>query len=389
MIEPVPDPRPDTPLDAPLAGLTVFELGHSVAAPFAGLILSDLGAEVIKVENPATGDAARGWGPPFWAGDAAAFHTLNRGKKGLAVDLADPEAVGALRRLILARGDVVIQNLRAGAADRYGLGAAALTAAKPNLIYCDLGAFGEIGPLAHKPGYDPLMQAFGGLMSVTAEAGDRPPVRVGASVVDLGAGLWSVVGILSALLARTATGRGTRVATSLYETALAWVSIPMAGYQASGVLPRPFGSGIAEIVPYQCFLTRGGWLMIAAGTDHLFRRLCAVLDRPDLADDPRFRTNRDRVGHRDILVPDLEALLRDRPIAELQERLDAAGIPNAPLQTIAQAARHPQTEALGIIQSGPEGSLPVVGLPLRLDGTRPAMRWPTPKLGEHNDILSD
>ncbi|MCJ2144769.1 CoA transferase [Methylobacterium sp. E-066] len=385
MTEAAPGPK----ADAPLTGLTVFELGHSVAAPFAGLILSDLGAEVIKVENPATGDAARGWGPPFWEGDAAAFHTLNRGKKGLAVDLADPQEVGALRRLILARGDVVIQNLRAGAADRYGIGAAALTAAKPDLIYCDLGAFGGTGPLAHKPGYDPLMQAFGGLMSVTAEGGDRPPVRVGASVVDLGAGLWSVVGILTALLTRKATGRGGLVATSLYETALAWVSIPMAGYQASGAIPLPFGSGIAEIVPYQCFATRDGWLMIAAGNDNLFRRLCAVLARPDLAADQRFQTNRDRVSHREIIVPMLAEVIRDWPMANLQHQLDASGIPNAPLQNIAEAAHHPQTAALGIIQSGPEGSLPVVGLPLRLDGARPAMRWPTPKLGEHNDLLSD
>ena len=183
----------------PLEGLTVVEFSNSVAAPFSGLILSDLGAEVLKIENPDGGDHARGW-PPFHEGEAATFHTLNRGKKALRVDLSDPVAVAALRRLILERADVVVQNMRAGIIDKFGLGAEALRAAKPELIYCDLHAFGATGPLQAKPGYDPLMQAFGGIMSVTGEGGERPPVRVGASLVDLGAGMWSVIGILASLV---------------------------------------------------------------------------------------------------------------------------------------------------------------------------------------------
>lgn len=371
----------------PLAGLTVFELGHSIAAPFAGLILSDLGAEVLKVENPKSGDHARGWGPPFWQGTAAAYHAFNRGKKSLAVNLADPAEAGALRREILRRGDVVIQNLRAGVIDRYGLGSEALTAEKPELIYCHLGAFGDTGPLVDKPGYDPLIQAFAGLMSMTGEGEGRPPVRNPLSAIDMGAGMWSVIGILSALIERAQTKRGATVSTSLYETALNWMSLPIASYGASGNLPKPRGSGVAEIVPYQCFMTRDGWLMISAGNDGLYRKLCGVLGQADLAADERFRTNAGRVANREVLIATLEAAIRGQPMAEFRARLDAVGIPNAPIQDVAEVVAHPQTEALGIIRPGPEGGLPLVGLPLAFDGARPAHGWPTPGLGDHNGIL--
>lgn len=375
------------PSAKPLAGMTVVEIGHSVAAPYAGLILAELGAEVVKVENPDGGDYARNWGPPFWNGAASAFHALNRGKAGVTVDLGDPGQAARLRRLILDRADAVIQNLRAGVMDRHGLGAAELTALKPSLIYCDLGAFGESGPLASKPGYDPLMQAFAGLMSVTGEGGGRPPIRVGVSIVDMGAGMWATIGILAALVERARTGRGGSVATSLYETALAWMTVPLAGYQANGEVRTPYGSGAAEIVPYQCFLTRDGWLMIAAGNDNLFRRLCAALGRPELCADPRFRTNSDRVVHRESLIPLLEGIIRARAIAELMLALDAAGIPNAPLQNVAQVSAHPQTAAVGILQEGPPGALPTVGVPLSFDGRRVAYTRAAPGLGEHNDTV--
>ena len=371
----------------PLKGITIFEIGQSVAAPFAGLIFSDLGAEVLKVENPKTGDHARGWGPPFWQGAAAAFHTLNRGKKDVAVDFADPASVAELRAAIVARADVVIQNMRSGVVERYGLGSESLCKDRPDLIYCNLSAFGETGPLAQKPGYDPLMQAFAGLMSVTGEGSGRTPVRAGISLVDMGAGMWSTIGILASLIERARTKRGAVVSTSLYETALTWMSIPMAGYQASQNVPRAYGSGVAEIVPYQCFMTRDGWLMIAAGNDGLFRKLCNVVSHPEWADDDRFRRNGDRVANRDILIQMLEQALRDEPLDSLMARLDAVGIPNAPLQTVDSVAAHPQTAALEIIRNGPEGSLPVVGLPISFDGERPAFEWPTPSLGEHTSLL--
>ncbi len=199
----------------PLSGLVVIEIGQSVAAPYAGMILGELGAEVIKVENPRTGDAARGWGPPFAEGAATCFHAVNRAKHGITIDLADPVEVEQLKTLILGRGDVVLHNLKFGALDRYGLSADALTAQKPSLVYCNLGAFGAVGPLRERPGYDPLMQAYGGLMSLMGEDG-RPPVRVGVSIVDLATGMWSVIGILAALQERRRTGRGGVVDTSLY-----------------------------------------------------------------------------------------------------------------------------------------------------------------------------
>ena len=378
------------PSEKPLAGITVVEIGHSVAAPYAGFILAELGAEVIKVENPNGGDYARGWGPPFWDGTATAYHALNRGKSGITVDFGKAEETARLRRLMLDRADAVIQNLRAGVMERHGLGAAELTAEKPALIYCDLGAFGEGGPLSDKPGYDPLMQAFAGIMSVTGEGGGRPPIRVGVSIIDMGSGMWATIGILAALFERTRTGRGGAVATSLYETALAWMSIPLAGYAASGEIRKPHGSGAAEIVPYQCFATRDGWLMIAAGNDNLFRKLCAAVSAPELAQDPRFRSNSDRVHNREILVPLVEAITREWPVKELMAALDKAGIPNAPLQNVAQVTAHPQTAAVGILQDGPDGALPTVGVPLTFDGRRSAYERPAPELGEHNDtILAD
>ncbi len=371
----------------PLSNLTVVEIGHSIAAPFAGLILSELGADVLKVENPKGGDHARGWGPPFWEGTASAYHAYNHGKKGLTVDFNDPAGVAALRALILQRADVVIQNLRAGVFEAAGLGAAGLLAEKPELIVCNVGAFGEAGPLAAKPGYDPLMQAFAGLMSITGEGGGRPPVRTGASLVDMGAGMWATIGILASLLERVRTKQGGCIGTSLYETALSWLTLPMASYGASGETRRPYGSGVAEIVPYQCFPTRDGWLMIAAGNDGLYRKLCTVLCHAEWATDERFNTNAVRVAHRDILLPMIEDATRHQPLDELAARLDALGIPNAPLQDVAQVAAHPQTEALGILGAEQPGGLRLVGLPVNFDGARPAMQWPVPGLGEHNHLL--
>src|SRR5579875_1787006 len=236
----------------PLSGLCVIEIGHSIAAPYAGMILGELGAEVIKVENPQGGDAARGWGPPFAEGAATCFHAVNRGKRGITVDLADPRAAGRLRELIQARADVVIHNLKYGALDKYGLSGAALVAEKPSLIYCNLGAFGASGPLRERPGYDPLMQAYSGLMSLLGEDG-RPPVRVTVSIIDIATGMWAVIAILAALQERAKNGRGGVIDTSLYETALAWMTIPLAAYLADGRIPARCGSGVEMIVPYQAF----------------------------------------------------------------------------------------------------------------------------------------
>ncbi|MGA8758077.1 MAG: CoA transferase [Stellaceae bacterium] len=376
----------------PLSGLVVIEIGHSIAAPYAGMILGELGAEVIKVENPHTGDAARGWGPPFAEGAATCFHAVNRAKSGITIDLADPVDAERLKKLILTRADVLVHNLKFGALDRYGLSSAELLAQNPSLIYCNLGAFGAVGPMRERPGYDPLMQAYGGLMSLMGEDG-RPPVRVGVSIVDLATGMWAAIGILAALAERRQTGRGGVIDTSLFESALAWMTIPIAAYLVDRKIPTRQGSGVEMIVPYQAFAAADGYLMVAAGNDNLFRRLCDVIARPELADDARFRTNKDRVVHRATLIGILEDIFSAQPIAVWEQRLDAAGIPNGPMQTVDQVVSDSQTAALGIIQQLFVGAsrepLSLIGLPLSFDGARPPFSKAAPALGEHTAAIAD
>jgi len=370
----------------PLSGLVAIEIGHSIAAPYAGMILGELGAEVIKVENPKGGDAARGWGPPFQEGASTTFHTVNRAKQGITIDLADPAGAARLRRLILERADVVIHNLKYGALDKYGLGAAAMIAEKPGLVWCNLAAFGAVGPLRDRPGYDPMMQAYSGLMSLLGEDG-RPPVRVTASIIDMGAAMWSVIGILAALRERDRTGKGGVVDTSLLETGLAWMSIMLPIHLASGVLPERHGSGVDMIVPYQAFAVSDGNMMVAAGNDNLFRRLAAALGRPHLADDPRFRTNSDRVVNRRALIPILADIFAAQPRAHWAALLDQAGIPNGPIHTLDQVVADAQVQALGMIQRLGGSELSLIGLPLSFDGERPPFDKAAPKLGEDNDVV--
>jgi crotonobetainyl-CoA:carnitine CoA-transferase CaiB-like acyl-CoA transferase len=372
----------------PLEGVVVVELGTSVAAPFAGLILADLGARVIKVENPDGGDYARDWGPPSWKGTASSFVSLNRGKEGMTADFSDAEDLDALRRLILDQADAVIQNLRPGILERFGLEPARLRAEKPELIWCDIGAFGAKGPLASKPGYDPLVQASSGIMSVTGEGG-RPPVRVGVSIIDMGSGMWAVIGLLSALIARAKDGAGSHVSTSLYETGLAWMTIPLAGYAAEGDVRRPYGSGTAEIVPYQAFETADGWHMIAAGNDNLFRKLCAVLKLDELPQDAAFTTNGARVRNRERLIPIIQDAVRHFMPDDLSARLDEVGVPNAPLLAVDQVAAHAQTKALEMTVTCDGDELPLVGVPLAFDGERPRSRRRAPALGEHDAALKE
>ena len=371
----------------PLAGIIVVELCHSVAGPYAGSILADLGADVIKVEAPDKGDYARDWGPPFSHGTSTLFHVLNHNKRGLALDLRDRATCAQLKAFILGRADVVIQNMRPGAIDKLGLDAQVLRAEKPALIYCDLGAYGSSGPLRERPGYDPLMQAHGGIMSVTGIAGGEP-VRVGVSIVDQGAGMWAAMGILAALNRRHTTGEGCHVSTSLFETAIGWMAPHIGGYLSGGAMRRPLGSGVTEIVPHQAFATANGHIMLAAGNDNLFRALCDVIERTDFVQDERFATNSKRVENRRVLIPMLEEIFRAKPTAEWLARLDDAGVPAAPIENVAEVIASKQTEALGILQKAPDLDMTLTGLPLEFDGKRPPYRFSAPKLGEHNDLLS-
>ena len=369
-------PTPD--VAAPLAGVTAIEIGHSVAAPFAGQILGDLGAAVLKVENPSGGDDARSWGPPFLDGDAATFHALNRNKRSVAVDLKIEPDLARLRAL-MRQADVVIQNMRPGLTDRYGIGAEAARRDNARLIYCNLGAFGSDGPMRHATGYDPLVQAFCGIMSVTGEP-DGPPVRVGPSIVDQGCGMWCVIGIVAALLHRTGSGEGCVIDASLFETGLSWMTVPIMNSVVGGRDVGKSGSETPMLAPYRAFQAADRFVVIAAGNDNLFRRLCEVMGEPGWADRPEFRHNRERVANRAQLNALIAERILEKPAEVWVEALDAVGVPCAPVNGVSEVLSHPQTEALGILSETPDGTRGLVGTPLRFDGRRPAIRRFAPKL---------
>jgi crotonobetainyl-CoA:carnitine CoA-transferase CaiB-like acyl-CoA transferase len=369
----------------PLGGVRVVDLTSSLAGPTSTQLLAALGAEVVKVES-ISGDHARAWGPPFWEGQGAMFLAANAGKRSLAVDLGDPRGLEAVLRLV-ERADVFVQSLRPGAAERHGLGADVLRARDPRLVYCTIGAFGARGPLSAQPGYDPLLQAASGIMSVTGEDG-RPPVRVGVSLIDFGTGVWAALGVIAALYERETTGAGRTLEVSLYETALSQLAYQLVGFLATGIVPGREGSAFAQIAPYQVFPTRDGELMIVAGNDKLFAALCDELGVPELVADPRFVTNPDRVANRPALLPLLEERTRGRETAQLLAALVGAGVPASPVYDVGEAARHPQTEALGMLQPLPGGAVPdlvTVAAPLSADGARVRHHTPPPALGAHTE----
>lgn len=376
---------PSLPAAQPFQGLVVVELGHSVAAPFTGLILAEMGAEVIKVEK-AEGDDARRWGPPFWEGEGAYFQALNRNKQSVVCNLRDAQDVAALRRLIAERADVVIQNLRPGHVQQLGLDAATLRAEKPSLIYCNLGAFGAVGPLKDRPGYDPLMQAFGGIMSTTGEPG-RASVRVAPSIVDMGTGMWGAIGILAALHRRHQTGEGQEVDVSLFETASTWVSLLAGQVMASGQQVQKQGSGAPGIAPYKAYATQDGEVVISAGSDALFQRLCGVLGHPEWATDARFVDNPQRVAHQTVLYGLIDPLVAAQPTAHWVDALEAAGVPCAPVNTVGQMLEHAQTQALDLVHPVPGTGMRFVALPVSFDGQRPRVRSAPPALGAHTQQL--
>ncbi len=375
----------------PLDGVRVVDVTTSIAGPYCAEILAALGADVVKVERPDTGDDGRAWGPPFWNGESAMFLAVNAGKRSLAVSLADERGREAVRRLT-ARADVFLQSLRPGLAERLGLGAEALQEVNAQLVYCSIGAYGRVGPLSTEPGYDALMQAAGGLISMTGEPG-RSGVRVGSSLVDMGTGMWSALGIVAALLDRERTGRGTVVDTSLYETALAYIGYHLVGYLADGTVPSGQGTVFPMVAPYQVFPTRDGELMVAGGNDRLFAALCEVLGLPGLAGDERFRTNPDRVRNREALVEIISARLREDDTADWQERLTAAGVPAAPVADVADIIASEQTQALGLLQPVEHLAIPdlrLPALPLSFDDSRAGHRAPPPLVGEHTaEVLAE
>lgn len=371
--------------------MRVVDVTTSIAGPYCAEILAALGADVVKVERPDTGDDGRAWGPPFWNGESAMFLAVNAGKRSLAVSLSDERGRDAVLRLA-DRADVFLQSLRPGLAERLGFGADVLAERNPRLVCCSIGAYGNTGPLSDEPGYDALMQAAGGLISMTGEAG-RPGVRVGSSLIDMGTGMWAALGIVSALLERERTGRGAVVDTSLYETALAFIGYHLVGYLADGTVPTGQGTVFPMVAPYQVFSTRDGELMVAAGNDRIFGLLCDVLALPELATDGRFRTNPDRVRNREELAELVSAKLRERDTADWQERLTAAGVPAAPVADVADVVAAEQTTALGLLQSVEHediADLRLPALPLSFDRERATHASAPPAVGEHTaEILEE
>ena len=370
--------------------MIVADLTQNVAGPFCTQILGDMGAEVIKVERPGRGDDARAWAPPYWGKESATFIALNRNKKSLALDLKSPGGLEVLQRLV-KRADVLVQSLRPGAIHELGLDFTAAERLNPRIIYCSITAFGARGPLRHLPGYDVLMQAYTGLMSVNGHP-DQEPARVGTSIVDMGTGMWAALGVVAALRQRDATGRAVEVTTALFETAMMWMAYHATGYLASGEVPKPQGSGTAMIAPYQAFPTADGYALIGAASDALFTRLVRALGCPELATDERFKDNPARVSNRPALVEELSKRTRERKAADLVEVLRVAGVPAAPILTVDRALAEPQTRESGVLVGANHPRLPdyqSIGLPITWDGVRPAVRRVPPLLGEHSgDVLT-
>jgi crotonobetainyl-CoA:carnitine CoA-transferase CaiB-like acyl-CoA transferase len=372
-----------SPGSLPLRGVRVIEVAQNLAGPYCAQILAHLGADVIKVERPEGGDDARHWGPPFLEGTSGSFNAVNLNKRSITVDLKSKAEIEKLLRLI-DEADVLVQNLRPGSMEALGLDAASLTARNPRLIYCSLWALGSVGPLKEKPGFEPMVQAFSGLMTLQGEE-DGPPMRIGTQVLDHGTGMWAAIGILGALVRRAATGRGGIVDTSLFETALAWWTVPYSGYALSGELPKPHPTGTSRLVVFQGFDTKNGPVVIAAGNDRLFAKLAIAIGRKDWAEDPRFAKNAGRYEHRDEIIPEIARIMLTKTKGEWVDILEAAGVPCAPINTLPEVLAEQQTEAVGMLMPVPGLDIRLMGLPIKYEGERPPVVRRAPKLGEHTD----
>ena len=371
-----------------LDGVRVIDLSRVIAGPWCGALLGDLGADVIKVEDTGGGDEARTW-PPHKDGEAAAYLLFNRNKRAMTLDLKAPEGVEVVRDLV--RGaDVLIENFRTGTMESFGLGYEGLSEINPRLIYCSVSAFGRTGPRKDSPGYEALMQAFSGIMSITGEPGGQP-VRAGVSFLDLSTGILCALGISTALLQRQRTGLGQRVDASLLETAVSLLAFHAEGYLLTGAMPRPLGSGHPSLSPYRNFrCTDGQWIFIAAANDRFWQKLAHALGRDDLAADPRFTANQGRVQHRAELEAILEETIAQREREPLLALLEKADVPATPVNTVDQVMNDPQTIERGIVQRAVHprlGEIPVVGTPLKFSRMTPGVRRAAPLRGEHTDEI--
>ena len=378
-----------------LSDLLILDLSRILAGPYATMLLGDLGARVIKVEQPGTGDDTRRWGPPFTAnGESAYFLCVNRNKESMTLNLKSAEGRAILVELV-RQADVLVENFKVGTMAELGLDFSSLHEVNPALIYCSITGYGQTGPYAHRPGYDIAIEAEAGIMSITGPAdtadSNGEPYKVGVAIVDITAGMNAVIAILAALHHRTLTGQGQHIDIALYDTQLSWLANVASSYLISGEAPKRVGNAHASIVPYQTVSTADGWLMLAVGNDGQFARLCNVIGRPEWATDERFATNPARVAQRAILIPALEAVLQTRPKAEWYALLTAAEVPCSPVNDIPTALADPHTAARQMVQTVNHpitGSIPLIGPAAKMSATPPQIRSAPPLLGEHtNPIL--
>ncbi len=378
----------------PLAGIRVLDLSRVLAGPWCTQLLADLGAEVIKIERPGVGDDTRHWGPP-WHGEgdervAAYFLSANRGKKSAAIDFARPEGAELVRK-IAKNCDVVVENFKVGGLKKFGLDAEALRAAVPRLIVASITGFGQDGPYAERAGYDFIIQGMGGMMSITGLPDDQPgggPLRVGVAVVDLFTGMYTATAILAALFRRERTGEGAHVDMALFDTQLAVLANQVSNALVSGKDPPRQGNTHPNIVPYQPFAAADKPLIVAVGNDRQFARLAEICGHPEWASDDRFATNAARVANREEMVRLISECIRRRPADEWFEKLEAAGIPAGPINTISQALADIQAQHRQMVRT--MAGLSVMGSPVRIDGDRADSDLPPPALGEHtNDVLAE
>jgi crotonobetainyl-CoA:carnitine CoA-transferase CaiB-like acyl-CoA transferase len=374
---------------APLAGKRILDLSRVLAGPWCTMILGDLGAEVIKIENPKGGDDTRGWGPPYAAGESAYYLCANRNKKSVAIDLSCAEGQAAVKALA-ATSDVLVENYKLGGLDKYGLDYPSLSAQLPGLIYCSISGYGRQSPRAAEPGYDYVIQAEGGLMAINGDV-DRPPMRVGVAVADLFTGMFAAQAILAALIAKDRDGLGQHIDMALFDSQLAMLANVGSSCLVSDEEPKRFGNSHPSVVPYQTFETADGRIVIAVGNDHQFGILCRdLLGQPDLASDTRFATNAARVQHRGELIPLLEPLIAAYPSEWWLASLKKAKVPCGAVRPMKAALSAAETLARGMVQSVSHplaGTVPLIGSPLKLGGTPVVEAKAPPLLGEHSEAI--
>ena len=376
-------------MELPLTGIRVLDVSRILAGPFCTMILGDLGAEIIKVEMPKIGDGSRAWGPPFIKGESAYYLSINRNKKSITINLKHPKGREIIYKLA-EKSDVFIENFRPGVTERLGISYEDIRKINPKIIYCSISGFGQTGPYRDKRAYDLLIQAMSGFMGITGEP-NRPPVRIGVAIMDLGAGMYAAISILAALRARERTGRGQKIDISLLDTGISWLTYMAMNYFATGRNPKKMGSAHPNLVPYQCFEDKNGrYFAVAVGNDEHWKRLCIALGRNEWIDDPKYVTNAKRVENRDELVKTLADIFKTKTRDEWLKLLEEHGVPCAPVYEVSEALSNPQVlhrEMVIEVDHPTIGKLKQLGTPMKFSETKCQIRYPPPLLGQHTEEI--